>query len=240
MTAEAVPASCGSPAERSSERALIRRRAVSIAMSTAPFGVAFGASCAEAGLGWTEALGFSTLVFTGAAQFAAVRVLADGGAAAAAIATAVLLSLRCLAYGVVMAPALTGPRWWRALASHLMIDESMAMGTAVEDPAARRYGYLWGGLSVFVIWNTATLAGVLAAAGSGDAVERLGLDATIPAAFLALVWPRLADPRQRAVAIAGAAIAIVAVPLAPAGVPILLAGLAAFAVPAIDRRRTPT
>ena len=120
-------------------------------------------SCAEAGLGLAEAMGFSFLVFTGGTQFAAVEVLDDGGTAAAALAAGLLLSLRSLAYGVVMAPALgERPRWWRALVSQWMIDETMAVGAApgrpggpaLRVPADRRP-------AVFVLWNLATAAGAL-------------------------------------------------------------------------------
>jgi predicted branched-subunit amino acid permease len=209
-----------------SARRAIRRQAISIAVAVSPFGIAFGVACADAGLSPAEAAGFSTLVFTGAAQFAAVRVISDGGSAATAVAAAVLLSLRCVAYGLVMARALNGPRWWRALASQLMIDEAMALGAVQTDPRLQRYGYLWGGSAVFVLWNLATLAGALVVSTGGDLVVRLGIDATIPAAFLALVWPRLADPAQRFVALGGAVIALVLVPIAPPGIPIVAAGAA--------------
>jgi predicted branched-subunit amino acid permease len=208
-------------------RRAARRQAVSIALAVFPFGLAFGVACTSADLSVWEALGFSSLVFTGASQFAAVSVLSANGAAIAAIAAGVLLSLRSLAYGFVMAPALRGPTWWRALASQLMIDEAMAVGTANDDVALRRYGYLWGGCSVFVTWNLATVAGAaLVSSGGEELISRLGIDATIPAAFLALIWPRLADPVQRAVAVVGALIALVLIPLAPAGIPILAASLA--------------
>ena len=199
----------------------IRRQALSIAVAVSPFGLAFGVACTEAGFGLGEALGFSALVFTGSAQFAAVRILADGGTAIAAMAAAILLSLRSLAYGLVMAPALQGPAWWRALVSQLMIDEAMAVGAAQRSRRLQRAGFLWGGGAVFVLWNVSTVAGALLVSSAGDLVETLGMDATIPAAFLALVWPRLADPRERRVAIGGAVIALVLVPIAPAGVPIL-------------------
>ncbi|MGD9704822.1 MAG: AzlC family ABC transporter permease [Acidimicrobiia bacterium] len=213
----------------------IRRQALSVGIAVAPFGLAFGVACAQAGLGLDEAMGFSVLVFTGSAQFAAVSVLADGGTAFAAIASALLLSLRSLAYGVVMAPALHGPRWWRALVSQLMIDEAMAVGAAQPTRRLQRAGYLWGGCSVFVLWNLSTAIGAAAVSSAGDLVDTLGIDATIPAAFLALVWPRLADPVQRAVALAGAVIAVVLVPIAPAGVPILGASAAVLVARLVAR-----
>jgi len=209
-------------------KASIRRQSVSISLAVAPFGVAFGVACTEAGLGLPEAMGFSLLVFTGGTQFAAVRVLADGGAAATALVTGLLLSLRSLAYGVVMAPALgSQPRWQRMLASQWMIDETMAVGSAQADPEAQRYGYLLTGALLYTTWNASTAAGALLSR-AGDLVEKFGIDATIPAAFLALVWPRLLNPVQRWVVVGGAAISIALVPVAPAGVPIVAAAAAVF------------
>jgi 4-azaleucine resistance transporter AzlC len=213
---------------RNEERRALRNRAISIAVALIPFGFAFGISVSQAGLSAWHAAGFSLLVFSGGSQFAAVGVLNDGGSPASAIASALLLGLRLLAYGVVMTPHLPGSRWTRALDSHLMIDESIAVGTAAKDPLLVRYGYRWGGLSIFVLWNVSTLIGVFVGANAGDLIERFGIDAAVPASFLALVWPRLTNREQLPVALLGGAIAFVLIPLAPAGIPILASGLAAI------------
>ncbi len=209
------------PARRS-----LLTRALSLAAAVAPFGLAFGVLASQAGLDPLVASGYSLLVFTGSAQFAAVAVLDDGGTVVAAVLAGLLLNLRCLAFGIVMAPAFPRSRAARALASQLMIDEAMAVGTATDDPRLRWFGYLAGGLGVFVTWNLATLAGAMLVPGTGTFVEDLGIDATIPAAFLALLWPRLSDPVQRRVAALGAAIALALAPVLPAGLPIIAAGAA--------------
>jgi predicted branched-subunit amino acid permease len=204
---------------------------VSISLAVAPFGLAFGVICSRAGLSLIQAVGFSTLVFTGSAQFAAVSVLEIGGTVAAAVVAGVLLNLRSLAFGVIMAPSLHGPVWWRALVAQLMIDESTAVGSAQADPASRRFGYLAGGIGVFLTWNLSTAAGALFGTGSGDAITRLGIDATIPAAFLALVWPRLSGDRarqNRIIALSGAGLAVATSPILPPGLPILVAALASL------------
>lgn len=207
-------------------RSAIVRQAVSISLAVIPFGLAFGVACEEAGLRVAEAVGFSTLVFAGSAQFAAVSVLNDGGTVAAAVVAGVLLNLRSLAFGVGMAPALTGPLWWRALVSQLMIDESAAVGSVQPTPRLQRFGFLTAGIAVFIAWNAATVVGASILATAGDLVATAGLDATIPAAFLALLWPRLRDREQLSVALLGAAIAVIAAPLLPAGVAIILAAVA--------------
>lgn len=202
-------------------RRRLRRMAISITAAVAPFGIVFGAAASTAGLRVWEAVGYSLFVFGGSSQFAAVEILGDGGSVAAAAVAGLLLNVRSLAFGVIMAPALGGPLWKRATMSQLMIDESTAVGTASNDLASRRYGYLLGGVGVFVVWNLTTVIGFLAFSGAGDLIEDLGLDVAGPAAFLALLWPRLADRRQLVVAVAGAVIAVMLVPFAAPGIPIL-------------------
>ena len=58
-------------------------QALSISLAVVPFGVAFGVLCRQAGFHVLEAAGFSALVFSGSAQFAAAGVLNDGGSVAA-------------------------------------------------------------------------------------------------------------------------------------------------------------
>jgi predicted branched-subunit amino acid permease len=219
----------------SPERSALTKQALSIGVSLIPFGLAFGVQCTQAKLQWFHALGMSSLVFTGGTQFAAVGVLKDGGTAAAAIAAGLLLSLRSLVYGLMMAPTLKGSLPFRMGASQLMIDESVAVSSAQQSPAARRAGYLAGGLSVFLFWNVSTMVGFWALGANADFTQRFGLDVTVPAAFAALVWPRLGDPLQRLVAIVGAVIAFGLIPIAPAGMPIVAAALAVPLVLAVKR-----
>ena len=208
------------------QRRALLGRALSLATAVVPFGVAFGVLCTQAGLSPLVAGGFSALVFTGSAQLAAVAVLGGDGTVAAAVVAGLLLNLRCVAFGVLLAPVFPRSPTRRALAAQLMIDESTAVATSTDDPDLRWFGYLAGGIGVFVSWNLSTLAGALLVPGTGTFVEDLGIDATIPAAFLALVWPRLRDPLQRWVALGGAAIALALVPVLPAGLPIIAAGMA--------------
>lgn len=211
------------PGDDVATRRAIHRQAASIVAAVAPFGVVFGASAATAGLSLLQAIGFSTLVFGGSSQFAAAEILGDGGSVASAAIAGLLLNVRSLAFGVIMAPALFGAWWQRAAMSQLMIDESTAVGAAQVGLRWRRYGYLVTGLGVFAVWNLATVIGHVAFSGAGDLITDLGLDAAGPAAFLALLWPRLSAAPQRRTAVAGAVIAASLIPVAPAGVPILAA-----------------
>lgn len=222
------------------EHGPILRQSASIALALVPFGIAFGVVASDAGLGVAHALGFSALVFSGGSQFAAVSVLADGGTAWAAVVAGLLLNLRLLAFGVVMAPALHGPVWFRAAASHLMIDESTAVGAAQTSPRLRRYGYFAGGLAVFALWQPSTVAGAALFSSGTSLVEDLGVDATIPASFLALAWSRLTDPAQRRIAAVGALITLALIPLTAPGIPIIAAAAAALLARPWEQPDTPS
>ena len=179
-----------------------------------------------------QACALSLLLFTGASQFALVGVLGAGGGAVAGVAGAMLLGTRNTLYGVRLGTLLPvrGPR--RVLAAQLTIDETTGMATAAPEGLAGRA--FWAtGASVYVLWNLATLLGAVGTARLGDPAA-LGLDAAVPAAFLALLAPQIRARDTLAVAVAGALLAAAAIPLTPPGVPVLLAGLAV--VPLLLRR----
>ena len=213
-----------------------RAQALSIALAVTPFGVAFGAAATDAGLETWQTAGFSLFVFAGSAQFAAVEILGDGGSVAAAVTAGLLLNLRSVAFGVALVDAMPASRWKRALAAQLMIDETAAVATVQPDRDTSRYAYWVTGLALFAMWNVSTLVGATVVASSADLIHDLGLDATVPAAFLALLWPRLDQPTHRVVAVAGAAIAVLTTPFVPPGLPVILALVTV--VPSVLRRET--
>jgi 4-azaleucine resistance transporter AzlC len=208
------------PVETTPDRALSGAAGIGIAVGV--YGVSFGVLAVAAGLSPAQACVMSMLVFTGASQFAFVGVLAGGGGALAAMGPAVMLAMRNAAYGLSLAPILPRRLRDRALAAQLVIDESTAMARAQDDPGAARRAFLATGISVWLCWNAGTLAGAVLGGGLGDP-RALGLDAMFPAAFLALLAPQLRRPGAPVAAVAGATIAVAALPFAPAGVPVIAA-----------------
>jgi predicted branched-subunit amino acid permease len=140
---------------------------------------------------------------------------------------------------VRLAPLLRVRGAQRLLAAHLVIDEStaVALGGEVHGVRAGRLGFWATGLSVFVLWNAATLLGALAGSEVGDPRD-FGLDAAAPAAFMAMLAPRLRDRPTWTIAVVAALVAVAVVPLVPAGVPVLVAALVP-AVAVLARRRQP-
>jgi predicted branched-subunit amino acid permease len=206
------------------------RDALSVALTVGAYGVAFGAAGVAAGFSVLQTCLFSLVTFTGASQFAAVGVVAAGGAGLSAVVAASLLSTRNALYALQMAPQLEVRGWRRILAAQITIDEStnVALAQAPHGPTAVRHGFWITGSGVFVFWNIFTLLGALGAKSLGTPAA-WGLDAAVPAAFLGLLWPRLSDARLRIVAAAAATFALVMTPILPSGTPIIATVVVAIA-----------
>lgn len=202
-----------------------RRDAVVLAAATGLIGITFGVFADTAGLGLAQASAMSILTFTGASQFAAVSVVDSGGSPLAAVGSGLLLAARNALYGPVAAPFLREGRVPGAVSAQFVIDETTAMATAQPDRTTARDAFWTTGLALFACWNTGTVLGVLVG-GLLEDPGAWGLDAAFPAAFVALIVPHLRTRPGRVTALLGAAIAIVAVPLTPAGAPMLLAAAA--------------
>lgn len=210
--------------------------ALGVGVATGAYGISFGAVAVASGLDVLQTQALSLLMFTGGSQFALIGVLAAGGGTPSAVMTAVLLGVRNAFYSLRMA-ALLRPRGVRRFAAaHLTIDESTAMALAREETPYARLAFWSTGLAIFVLWNLGTLLGAVGAAALGDPAQ-FGLDAAIPAGFLALIWPRLRDRRMLVVALAAAAVALLLTPVLRPGVPVLVAGSVAVAAGVLQLRR---
>lgn len=211
-------------------------QSVSVGVATGAYGISFGALAVTAGLSTAQAVALSLLMFTGGSQFALVGVVGAGGSGVAATASAALLGARNGIYGLQVAPLLGVRGVRRALAAHLTIDESTAVGTAQSTRELQRLGFWLTGASVLVLWTAATGAGALLGNALGDP-RSWGLDAAAAAAFLGLLWPRLRDRRTGATAAAAVVVASAAVPALPPGLPVLVAVL--VVVPLLARGAGP-
>jgi predicted branched-subunit amino acid permease len=213
----------------SSTRASAIRDGVGLGVAVGLSGLAFGAAAVASGLSAGQACVLSLVAFTGASQFALAGAVAAGGGLAAGVAGAVLLGGRNALYGMRLASLLQvrGPR--KLLAAHGVIDETTAVTLAQPEPQAARAGFAATFATIYVTWNLATLAGAVGAGRLGSPAT-FGINVVGPAAFLALLWPRLKAGRtERGVAVGGAAIAIAATPFLPSGLPVILAATAALA-----------
>lgn len=204
-----------------------RREATALGL-VGVYGFSFGAVAVSSGFGVWQAVLLSAVGFTGGSQFAYVGVLSSGGSTAAAATSALLLGARNFLYAVRLADLLPrGPL--RALAAHLVIDETTAMALRHEQggPRAARTAFWVTGAVLFATWNATTLLGAVGVGLLGDP-QRYGLDAAAPAAFLALVWPWLRRLLPALVALVAAALVLALGFVAAPGVPVLASAVVAF------------
>lgn len=215
-------------------RAVVRD-SLGVGVAVGAYGVAFGAASVAAGLSVLQTSLLSLLAFTGGTQFAVVGVVSGGGTLATALTSGLLLGSRNTLYAMRLAPLLRVRGLRRFVAAHGTIDETTAMAVARRDPALSRLAFWWTFLGIYLFWNATTLAGAAGAQALGDPAK-FGLDAVVPAAFLALLAPRLrAGMIERRIALAAAVIALVLIPLTPPGVPVL-ASTAALLLAATVKR----
>jgi predicted branched-subunit amino acid permease len=203
------------------------RAGVPFALAGGLLALSFGVLAREAHLPAVAALVMSAIVFAGSAQFAAIAIVAAGGGVGAAVVAAALMNSRFLPMGIALGPSLPGGPLRRAAQGQTVVDASWAMSSRGDGTFDRHV--LFGSTAIqYVTYISGTAIGAFGGDILGDP-HRLGLDAVYPAFFLAILLGELRDRRATGVAAAGAVIALVLVPLAPPGVPVLVAGVAALA-----------
>ena len=197
------------------------RDALSIAIASGAYALSFGAISTASGLSLLQTVCLSLLMFTGASQFAMVGIIGAGGSVWAGAATAALLGTRNALYGVRLSTLLRVSVLRRLAAAHFVIDETTAMAIARDADSESRFAFWITGLLLFAFWNLGTFIGALATSALPDP-KVFGLDAAPPAAYLALLAPRLRARESLAIAIAAGLVALICLPFVPAGIPLLI------------------
>jgi 4-azaleucine resistance transporter AzlC len=212
------------------------------AVSGAGFGLVYGLAAREAGFSVIEATSMSVFVLAGAAQFAAVGLIADGAGWPSILVLTALLNSRHLLYSAAMAPWLGGRRRLeRAAMAHVLTDETFALSLAHFQRLGRAdvVGFWLAAGFDSLSWPIFTAVGVIAGQLIPDPAQ-LGLDVVFPAAMGGLAVKLATDRPAIAAAIAGAALAVVGgIAVGPA-VSIVVGGfLAPIAGLLIERRGEP-
>jgi hypothetical protein len=216
----------------------------------AAVGITFGLLAAPV-LGALPSTVLSAVAWAGAAQFAALSVVASGGGTALAAGAGLLANTRFLPMGFAIAPSMTGGPLRRFLKAAVLSDASFVIGNRGEgrfDIGA----LVWAFPLQYFPWIAGTIVGVVGASEIGDPA-RWGLDVLFPVFYLSLLLPELFPDRfqghrrgtRRAsrsdgrgvalvrnrpiiVALLGAAITLALTPITPTGVPIVVAASAAL------------
>ena len=210
----------------STTRSVAVRASAPLLLPTAALGVTFGLLASPV-IGVIPAVVMSAIVWSGAAQFGAISVLAGGGGVPLAMGTGLLANARFLPMGFALAPSLSGSPLRRAATGALVVDASFALAHQGEgrfDPVTVR----WAAPLQYAAWVGGTAAGVAGASMLAEPA-RLGLDVLFPVFYIGLLLPELrGSARRLVVAALSAAVALVLVPIAPEGIPVLAASATAL------------
>ncbi|SDF32957.1 AzlC family ABC transporter permease [Halorientalis regularis] len=187
-------------------------------LGVAPFGLVAGIAAANAGLDLTQAVGMSVIVFAGASQLAALDLIGRDAPLSVVVLTAVVINLRMLMYSASIAPYFrTFAARVKAGLAYLLTDQAYALSIAsyrAEASVDRVAYYLGVAVTLWVVWQLTTAAGVLLGTGVPDA---WGLEFAVPLVFLALLVPAMEDGPTTVAGLVGGTVAV-----AGAGLPLNL------------------
>ncbi len=186
-----------------------------------PFGIIFGTVGIANGLSPAGVMLMSMLVFAGSAQFVSLGLIAVGATIPIILFTTFVVNFRHILYGASIATILNRiSRFRKTLLAFLLTDECFAVistkaqsyppSAEIDQDYLSIYG-IGSGLSIYVAWVSATVAGVLLG-GSIPNLDKWGLDFAMPVTFLGMV---IVGIRNWPTAIAGVSAALAAVLLYP-------------------------
>lgn len=206
------------------------RDSLPVLVGVVPFGLACGIMGITVGMTAMETVLMSVLVFAGASQFVAMTMLGAGAAGVLIVLTTLLINLRHLLMGASLALHMNRlPIPVQALLAFGMVDETYALTMDRVRQNGYHPGYQLGcNLSFYIAWIASTVVGVSLGERIADPLA-WGLDFAMPAMFLALLMPRLADKTGALVCALAAVVSVAGAMYLPGKWYIIIACLAASA-----------
>ena len=220
--------------------------AVPVALGYFPVAISFGIGAAQAGWSVAEAGFVSAIMYSGAAQFVALSLIAGGTAPLVTITTLVLMGIRHLFYGPTLARTAGNATFARsAVWSYGLTDEVFAVALAQLSSKRVAWSEPWLtglGLGAYASWVSGTVLGAWLGASSTELPPFISdaLGFMLPALFLALLLSLLT--KDTALVVASALVAtLVATAFVTGAAPIFFGmGAAALVAAARDAlRRAP-
>jgi branched chain amino acid efflux pump len=200
-------------------------------------GTTFGVVARQSGLEPLEIVAMSLLVFAGASQFAMVQLFSQSTPAPIVIVSVLFINLRHLLMATSLRSQLQRlPLAGRLAAAFFLTDEAFAMATGHFRRGGRSLAYYFTfAISLFVLWNLATVFGIVLGGAMGDP-RRFGVDFAITATFIGIVVLAI---RHRVDIVIAVVAALVAGGLALAGastIAVITAGAVAPLIAVFVRR----
>ncbi|NVD08524.1 AzlC family ABC transporter permease [Vibrio sp. JPW-9-11-11] len=164
---------------------------IPLSIAVIPWGLLAGSFAIESGLTIAESQALSAILFAGSAQLVATGMFKAGASLATMLLAIFFITSRHLLYSVSMRDKIKPlPLKWRLGLGFLLTDELFAICGQQSDKQFNRWYALGAGLSFYLCWNLATLAGIVAGRYI-PAMNELGLEFAVAATFIAIVVPNI-------------------------------------------------
>ncbi|MEF1289997.1 AzlC family ABC transporter permease [Vibrio sp. M260118] len=164
---------------------------VPLSIAVIPWGLLAGSFAIESGLTVVESQALSAILFAGSAQLVATGMFKAGATLATMLLAIFFITSRHLLYSVSMRDKISPlPLKWRLTLGFLLTDELFAICGQQSEKQFNRWYALGAGLSFYLCWNLATLAGIVAGSYI-PALNELGLEFAVAATFIAIVIPNV-------------------------------------------------
>lgn len=175
-------------------------------------GIAFGLLLYNAGYAWWVAGLMSLIIYAGAAQFIAVGFFAQNAGLLEFATVVFLVNFRHMVYGLSLFELINSTGRFRPYMIFALTDETYALLTTLPRPAvdvdARKFYFYVAALN-HAYWVSGSLLG--AAAGSVLALDTTGLDFSLTALFVVLLYEQYQNCRSKLPFIIGIAGSLAAI-----------------------------
>lgn len=163
-----------------------------VAMGYAPAGIAFGVLASAAGIPWWMTIMISIIVFSGAAQYAAIPLIASGAGIFNLSVNTLVINLRHVFYALPLVDILPKNPLKKAYCLFCLTDECFSVMTSLS-PDAQKGFFPKISLLVHSYWVLATIVGIIA----GDQLAKLipHLEFALPALFVILWYEQMKQKR---------------------------------------------
>lgn len=210
---------------------------IPLTFAVGPFAMAMAVAAHAAGFNPVETVLMSGIVFAGAAQMAAISLIASGAGLLTIVLTTLLINLRHIVYGLSLDRHLPErPTPPLPILAFLLIDEAYGLTMAREKSGTRTDAFYVGvALGMYLTFVVFTGIGAVAASQIPE-IDRLGLDFIFPLAFVGMLMPLLKSSTQVLAAIVSGLTTMVLIQFLDSGVAILIAIVAGAAVGSLEKR----
>ncbi len=196
------------PLEAQSKTALFWQGTIAmmpLSIAVLPWGLLAGSFAIDTGLTPLEGQALSAILFAGSAQLVAMGMIKAGAGLTTMLLTTFFITSRHFLYSVSMRSKVSSlPLKWRLPLGFLLTDELFAIVGHHSDKQFNRWYALGAGLSFYLIWNAATLTGIVAGSMIPE-LNEMGLEFAVAATFIAIIVPTI----KNAAVLASVVIALV-------------------------------